>query len=416
MELTLSKGSIGGVIEAMASKSQAHRLLICAALSDRPTEILCKDISADMEATAGCLQALGAGITYAHGAFSVTPIKKPMENPLLDCGESGSTLRFLLPVAGALGVNATFRLHGRLASRPLSPLWEEMEAHGCSLSRPTPDTLRCQGKMTGGEFQMAGNVSSQFLSGLFFALPLLEGTSDIMLTTEAESQAYLSLTLRALEQFGVKLLTTEKGWRCERGSYLSPGYARVEGDWSNAAFWLCAGAVSRPITVKGLNPHSQQGDRAVLELLSRFGAQIHWSQGGVTVSPRPLHGIKIDARNIPDLVPPLALAAACAQGTTRIYGAERLRIKESDRLQSVAGAINALGGKAEITEDGLLITGADLTGGRVDSQNDHRIAMLAGISSALCPVTICGAEAVNKSYPRFWEDLQAMTDTREAAL
>ncbi len=397
---------LGGKISAIASKSQAHRLLICAALADRPTEILCPDTSQDIDATARCLSALGAEISYETGLFSVKPIKTVTKNALLPCGESGSTLRFLLPVAAALGAEATFFMEGRLPQRPLSPLWEELEAHGCSLSRPTENTLQCRGQLRGGEFRLAGNISSQFLSGLLFALPLAEAASDIMLTTPLESASYVTITRRALKGFGVDI----PHWHIAPAAYRSKGRYAVEGDWSNAAFWLAAGAISQAVTVTGLDPDSPQGDRKIWELLQAFGAEVTWEQNSLTVSPRPLKALDIDARDIPDLVPPLALLASCAEGSSRICGAERLKIKESDRLQTVAEAINALGGRVEITPDGLLISGCALQGGPMGSHNDHRIAMLGAIASSVCkkPVALSGAEAVKKSYPQFWEDFETM--------
>lgn len=413
MELTLPHCPLGGSIAAIASKSQAHRLLICAALADKPTTLVCAELSKDIEATAACLRGLGALPDYQDGAYRITPLHH-IDNAECDCGESGSTLRFLLPVAAALGTKTTFLLHGRLPERPLSPLWEELEAHGCALSRPTHDTVRCEGKLTGGTYRMVGNISSQFISGLLFALPLTGEDSNIMLTSPAESMGYVRMTLAALKAFGITVEEQETGWHIPAGQhYQSIGEATVEGDWSNAAFWLCAGAISKEVTVSGLNADSMQGDRQIAALLARFGAEVLWKQDAVTVRPQRLRAIEIDARDIPDLVPPLALVAACAEGTTHIYGAERLKIKESNRLQTVADTLHALGGQVKILSDGLLIHGTKLTGGAVDSRNDHRIAMLAAVASSVCPVTLRGAEAVNKSYPRFWADFAAMQRSKE---
>lgn len=412
MELTLSPRPIGGRISAIASKSQAHRLMICAALADRATKITCAETSADMDATARALAALGADFSYLNGAYTVYPMEMPRGDAVLDCGESGSTLRFLLPVVGALGVSATFLLRGRLAERPLSPLWEAMEAHGCRLSHPTADTVRCEGRLNGGHWEIAGNVSSQFISGLLLALPLTGEKSDIMLTTPLESAGYTDLTVQALRQFGIGAERTETGWYLPQGQgYRSCGKAAVEGDWSNAAFWLCAGAISDPVTVENLSLSSAQGDREILAVLKQFGAEVTVCGDSVTVSPGDLHAIELDARHIPDLVPPIALVAACAQGTTRIYGAERLRLKESDRLKSIADTLSALGASVEVTADGLLICGSRLTGGTVNSHNDHRIAMMAAIaaSASTHPIVLRGAEAVNKSYPRFWEDYKQLS-------
>lgn len=419
MELTLTPRLIGGTVAAIASKSQAHRLLICAALADRATKIVCAEPSQDMDATARALAALGADFSYLNGAYTVYPLEMPRGDAVLDCGESGSTLRFLIPVVGALGISATFRLRGRLAERPLSPLWEAMEAHGCTLSRPSKDEVRCEGRLDGGHWEIAGNVSSQFISGLLLALPLTREESDIMLTTPLESAGYVDLTAQALRQFGVEVTRTETGWRLPQSrGYRSCGRAAVEGDWSNAAFWLCAGAISAPVTVEGLSASSAQGDRAIVSVLERFGAKVELCGDSVTVTPGDLHGIELDARDIPDLVPPVALVAACAKGTTRIFGAERLRLKESDRLQSIAATLSALGATVEITEDGLQITGSRLTGGAVSSCSDHRIAMMAAIAACVCPrpIILRGAEAVKKSYPRFWEDYKQMHRTREETL
>ena len=410
MTETLSPRPIGGTIEAISSKSHGHRLLICAALADRPSEIYCPQRSADIDATVNCLNALGAKIDYVNQTFHVEPITEPHFG-ILDCGESGSTLRFLLPVVAALGCGGEFILRGRLPRRPLSPLWELLQARGMTLSRPTPDRLRIEGKLKGGAFPLAGNVSSQFITGLLLALPLLEQDSEIRLTTPLESSPYVELTLAVLRLFGLRMPPFAEGWQIPGGMhYRSPGRLRVEGDWSNAAFWLCAGAISHPVTVLGLDRNSTQGDRRIADLLEAFGAQVHAHDRGVTISPAPLKGITVDVRDIPDLVPPLALVAACAEGTTVITGAARLRLKESDRLESISAALRSLGGRVEVQSDGLIIHGGKLFGGRVNAMDDHRIAMLGAVASCVCSasVRVVGAEAVEKSYPDFWEDLERL--------
>lgn len=416
MDITLKNRPIGGQIAAISSKSAAHRLLICAALAEKPTNIVCTDRSEDIDATVRCLNALGAKIDELPDGFLVRPIRKAATEATLDCGESGSTLRFLLPIAAAFGADATFVLHGRLPERPLSPLWELLSEKGIMLTRPSKNTLCLRGRLYPGSYPIAGNVSSQFITGLLFALPLLEGKSDIMLTSELESAAYVDLTLRALERFDIYPQPTEQGWRFPQNStYSSPKIVIVEGDWSNAAFWLCAGAICRPMTVTGLSMASSQGDRQICDLLRRFGAEVEIEGDRITVRPAPLHGIDIDASQIPDLVPPLALGAACAEGRSRIFGAERLKIKESDRLQSVFDAISALGGEIKMRPDGLDIVGGRLHGGQIDSQNDHRIAMMAAIASTVCDgsLTLKGAQAVKKSYPRFWADFEKLVISDE---
>lgn len=398
MKATICPSRLEGEIEAIASKSQAHRLLICAALADRETTIRCATLSADIEATAACLRALGADIAYRDGCFSVRPIQNAPASAVIDCGESGSTLRFLLPVVCALGAPTEIRMHGRLPERPLSPLWEELARHGAKLSRPAADTIRVGGgALSGGEYTLAADVSSQFISGLLFALPLTGAASRIRLTGTLESASYLKMTVRALRAFGVTpdfdggTYTLPAGQR-----YQSPGAAAVEGDWSNAAFWICADRIlGGTLSITGLDPDSPQGDRAAEPVSLRVAA-------GSAV---------VDCRDIPDLVPVLAVLASVSPGQTRFVNAGRLRIKESDRLATTAALIAALGGRVREEPEGLVVTGVSaLTGGEVDSANDHRIAMSAAVAALQCkgPLILHGAQAVNKSYPAFWDDYRRL--------
>ena len=388
MDITIFPGKLSGSISVIPSKSQAHRLLICAAFADTPTFLRCPETSRDMEATAGCLNALGADICRTEEGFSVTPVKTIPQNATLNCHDSGSTLRFLLPVAGALGVDATFQLEGRLPGRPLSPLWEEMERMGCKLARPIADTIRCQGQLRPGNYTIDGSVSSQFVTGLLLATALIDGESQIRLTGKVESRPYITMTQKAMSLFGVDCDDfTVKG-----GCFRSPGEITVEGDWSNGAFFLTAAALGNSVSVQNLDMESSQGDRAVWEIL-----------------PRMEEKIIISAADIPDLVPILSIMAACNQGTV-FTDIRRLRLKESDRVASVIAMLEALGGKAEADADTLTVYGTGLTGGTVDAVNDHRIAMSAAIAATVCrePVTILGAECVEKSYPRFFEEYRRL--------
>lgn len=410
MKLSVSFGEVRGKIKAIASKSVAHRLLICAAFADAPTRILCEETNADIEATAACLSALGAKISRSAPYYDVVPVapENIIKSATLPCGESGSTLRFLLPVAAALGADCRFTLKGRLSERPLSPLREELEAHGVSISGGSP--LKISGRLSGDEFSIDGGVSSQFVSGLLFALTLLPHESTLIVTGRSESAPYVDITRDALALFGAAV---DKNGNCYTvsagGKLYSPSYLEVEGDWSGAAFPLALGVLGGEVEVTGLNPRSSQGDRAIVDILRRFGADITQSESGSYIARHSaLRGIDIDASQIPDLVPVLATVAAVASGRTRIYGAARLRLKESDRLQSVFDMLTRLGASVCVTEDGLQIDGVStLCGGVVSSCNDHRIAMSACVASAACDgnVEIDGAEAVAKSYPSFWEDV-----------
>ena len=422
MNITVYPGAVDGALRSIPSKSQAHRLLICAALADRPTRLLLRGSSQDITATCRCLTALGAVIQPEKDGLLVTPIDRSAlpERCRLDCGESGSTLRFLLPVTATLGVTGEFLMGGRLPQRPLAPLDQELTAHGCRLDRPAPDILRCQGQLKPGDYTLPGNVSSQYISGLLFALPLLAGASTLTVTEPVESAGYIDMTLDALSSFGVRPEREVQTYRIAPGACVSPGTLAVEGDWSNAAFWLCAGAMPGcQARISGLRPDSLQADRAVADLLAQMGARLTVGRD-IAVRSGRLAPLRVDASSIPDLVPALAAAASVASGTTILENAARLRLKESDRLRAVAQTLNALGADVDELPDGLAIHGVkQLSGGTVDACGDHRIAMMAAIASCVCrrSVTITGAEAVNKSYPGFWRDLALMgKSVREAAL
>ncbi len=412
MTRVCAPGARTGCVHIPASKSVAHRLLLCAALSGAPVTLQLDGLSRDILATVECLRALGAQITELPGALHVRPIEKAPEAAALPVGESGSTLRFLLPVVGALGVTAAFHMQGRLPERPLQPLERELAAHGVTLRR-SGDTLLSEGRLQPGAFYLPGNVSSQYISGLLFALPLLKASSTLSVTGPLESAAYIEMTQAALRQAGVRF---KKNGRCYEipgnQRYRMPAGCAVEGDWSNAAFFLCMGALSEDgVCVFGLDPASTQGDRAALDLLRRFGAEIWEESGRVAVRRGQLRGAVIDAAPIPDLIPVLSVLAAAAEGETRIENAARLRLKESDRLQSTAAMLTALGADVQELPDGLVIRGKpQLAGGTVDPCNDHRIAMAAATAACACrqPVTVLQAQCVEKSYPRFWEDFEAL--------
>ena len=407
MQKTILPGKLNGKLRAIPSKSQAHRLLICAALSDNSSEIYCPVLSKDITATAECLRALGAKIDYSSGTFSVIPAgyidyterdnaaNAASDYAELDCGESGSTLRFLLPVVCALGKKAHIKMHGRLPERPLSPLWEELCAHGSRLVKEG-DTITVSGKLEPGSYSIAADISSQFISGLLFALPVLHESSTLQLTGKIESEGYISMTRRAQQVFSIAPVYEDKRFIIDKNqSYHSPGEVAVEGDWSNAAFWIAADSLGSSIEVTGLDTDSLQGDKAVTEAVDRI-------RKGDAV---------IDCSNIPDLVPILAVTASVSPGMTRFVNAGRLRIKESDRLKTVHAMLAALGGDCTETEDGLIIKGREqLTGGTVDGANDHRIVMSAAIAATVCrgPVNVLGVEAADKSYPDFWSDYASL--------
>lgn len=383
MDITISPHNLQGKLTAIPSKSQAHRLLICSAFADKPTTLLCPDTNQDIEATADCLRALGAHIQRTENGYAVTPTAEIPKDATLNCRESGSTLRFLLPIAGALGVNATFLLSGRLPQRPLSPLWEEMEKMGCQLSRPTENTIHCQGKLQAGHHTIDGGVSSQFITGLLLALSLLDGKSTLEITGHLESEPYVNMTRRAMRLFSAD---PDHPGKCP---FRSPGTIAVEGDWSNAAFFLAANALGSNISIENLSDSSAQGDREITSILSLMENDCP----------------TISAKDIPDLVPILAVVAGAKHGCL-FTDIRRLRFKETDRVATVCAMLSALGATAVATENTLSVHPACYHGCTIDAANDHRIAMAGAIAATIAsdPVTILGAEAVNKSYPKFWEE------------
>ena len=398
MIATVYPGKLSGSLPAIPSKSHVHRLLICAALAEGETRIACPVLNEDIEATARCLRALGAGIEYTDDHFIVTSGVMP-EAPVLDVGESGSTYRFLFPVAAVSGSGPVFRLHGRLPSRPMQELMSSMEKHGAAFTGVGSDTVGIRGSLTGGHYELPGNVSSQYISALIFALPLTGADSEILLTSPVESRGYINMTLDAVRAFGIRadwngnVITIPGGQK-----YVSPGNVFAEGDWSNAAFMLCASAaVGGGAEITGLNHDSAQGDRAVSHIIGKFG----W----------PAAGCEISLADIPDLAPALAVLAAAAQGETRMIDAARLRLKESDRIEAIVRTMSALGADASGSDDAIIIRGGKrLAGGKVDSCGDHRIAMMAACSAVISdgPITITRAEAVRKSYPKFFEDISRL--------
>lgn len=412
MDVKFCPGVLSGEMAAMPSKSDAHRIFIAAALSKGATEISLSTLSEDMEATIGCLSALGAEITQKGELITVSSITNVPANPCLDAFESGSTLRFLIPLAGVLGQKVTFCGRGRLPERPQGPLLEALTAHGMDFTH-TKLPFTASGKLSGGEFTLRGDISSQFVTGLLFALPLTKEGGRIKLIPPVESKSYTDMTVRTLRAFGITVTEEENAYVVPGGQeYVSPGRVKVEGDWSNAAFWLCAGALGQKVSVSNLSSDSAQGDRAVAEILRRFGANVTEEGDTVTVSPGKLRGTEIDASDIPDLSLPLAMVAAQAEGVTVFRNMGRLRMKESDRLAALEDMINGLCGenRAKVEGDTLYVTGGEVQGGKFSARGDHRLVMSAAILALNSKegIIVSGAEAVRKSYPHFIKDYQSL--------
>lgn len=395
MDVRITPKKLSGTVTPPPSKSQAHRLLIAATLGTGASTVRGVAMSQDVEATLRCLTALGGHWKEtAPGTLEITGIGGRRctgeDLPRLDCGESGSTLRFLIPIALAVAGGGAFTGHGRLMERPQGPYRDLFRDKGIAWEQ-RDGVLTVRGKLTPGEYRLPGNVSSQFFTGLLFALPLLESPSTIVPTTAVESWDYICMTLDALAGAGVAVPEPRRGGAFSISPHPYRSFDRcVEADWSQAGFWYAAIALGSQVELEGLNAFSVQGDMAVVPNFLRL------------THPGDLD---IDVSGIPDLLPPLAVMAAVRSGTTRFVNAARLRMKESDRLSTVCAMLEALGGTCQEGPDSLSVTGGTLTGGTVDGANDHRIVMAAAIAATACagPVTILGAECVKKSYPDFWE-------------
>ncbi len=398
-----------GEISAIASKSDAHRAIICSALADDKTKIHISHISKDIEATLNCIRRMGADFIKKDNVYEILPIKNLTQNPVLDCGESGSTLRFLFPVLAALGCGATFVGSGRLPERPMELIVDLLKEHGNSFSS-SKLPISVSGKTQAGEFDIAGNVSSQFISGLLFALPLLKEESRIRLTSKLQSSAYVNMTVDTLRRFGININQKENEFvinAIER--FTSPKEYVVEGDWSNAAFFMVLGAIGGEVKIRNLNLNSHQSDKMILDALSLAGVNYVVSENEITVTKSEIKPFDFDVSECPDLFPVLSILASAAYGKSTLYNAGRLRIKESDRIKTTKELILNVGGNAEETVDSLIIYGSGkLKGGTVESYNDHRIAMSAFCASAICEndIILNDAKAIDKSYPSFMEDFE----------
>ena len=406
MNMRITKAPIGGEVAVPGSKSMAERLILAWALSKTECGVEPNTTADDVAAMAECAEKIFDAIARKTSILD-TPIK---------VRESGAVLRFVMPVLGALGLSADLIMEGRLPERPMEALTVQLREHGMVVTRPENDRFHVEGQLFGGIFELPGNQSSQFISGLLMALPLLPDNSELRVIGEIQSRPYVDMTLKVLNQCGIEIIEEEPGDFYIPGGqeYRLQGEHTVEGDWSAAAFWLAMGAAAANGTrlkVTGLRPDSSHGDKEILKILNEMGAEIAWEGQAVTVTAHDLRAKVIDARNIPDLVPAIAIAAAAASGKTTIMNAERLRLKESDRLHAITEVLRSLGAMVNERPDGLEIFGGyKLHGGRVQSFGDHRIAMMAACLKVFCEgdIEIEGAGAVTKSYPEFWEDFRSL--------
>lgn len=415
MNITIRPAPLSGTLRVPSSKSMTHREIIAAALAKGEMEVTGVTWSEDIEATVRILSLFGAAIEKKEGKEGITlSIRGGLakQEGLLhaDAGESGSTLRFLIPLGLSSGNHVVYTGRGRLSERPLTPYYDMFDKKQISYHTESGLPLEVEGTLPGGAYELPGDVSSQFFTGLLFALPLADEDSTLRSTTPLESKSYVDMTLDTLARHGITIREKEEGlYEIPGRQHYKTGTFAVEGDYSQAAFWLTAALAGGTIALTGLSDTSLQGDRAIVTLLKDMGGSIEKKEGRLLAEKSSLHGITMDAENVPDLVPAFAALAAVSEGVTEIIHAGRVRLKECDRLHAMAVELNKLGASVEEKPEGLVIRGKPfLSGGTVSSWNDHRIAMaLASITPKLTgPLTIEGAESVKKSYPRFWEDFR----------
>ena len=418
MKVSFQPGTLNGVMKAPASKSEAHRRMICAGLTRGETVLTEFMPSEDTRATARCLEGLGASIREEGMTLIVRGYDRPRGlMPVFDCGESGSTLRFFVPLALILSHGGIFRMHGRLGQRPMEIYRELFVPHGVawhmSEGADGAAELMVSGTIPGGDYVLPGNVSSQFVSGLLFALPLLTGDSQLQVIPPVESAGYIDMTIQAIRESGIIIESTgDYTWRIPGMQHYTAVGGRMHGDWSQAAVMLCADALGANVTIQHLSEDTRQGDVAILRCLEQMGATIIRGEDGIRVEGGRLHAIDADMQNYPDIVPMLALVCQLAEGESHLRNCGRLRMKECDRLAGTAAILNRLGGKVREDGDDLVILGVDkLTGsGAVDTYHDHRMVMLASIAALKCDgaLEVDGAEALDKSWPEYLSTYRAL--------
>jgi len=413
-KVTIKQSILKGRVKIPSSKSISHRAVICAGLSQGVSNIGNINFSQDIDATIEAMKSFGVAVEKREASLKITGAAEiDVGESAIDCFESGSTLRFLIPVAALTGKKVVFSGRGELVNRPLDPyyrIFDEKHIRYSTTDGKLP--LNIEGSLNSGEYRIRGDVSSQFISGLLFALPLLDGDSKIMMASELESKAYVDLTVDMLKKFSVNVDNLGyKEFRIKGNQKYKAVDCSVEGDFSQAAFWLVAGTLGADVECLGLNLSSLQGDKAILDIIEQMGGRIEVSGDSVRALPSKTKGITFDASECPDLVPVVTVLASLSEGTTEIVNAARLRIKECDRLKAICTELNKIGADIEETEDGLVIRGRNqLKGGTAQSWGDHRIAMSLAIASIRCsePLVIEDSSSVRKSYPEFWNHFKML--------
>lgn len=415
MKLELIPSKLAGDIVIPPSKSLAHRGIIAASLATGKSKITNLNFSNDITITTDAMKGLGVDIEVFED-YEIINGKEKLKriNKVIDCGESGSTIRFMIPISLLADGEVTFVGEGKLPTRPLGVFHKIFNEQGIEYNHgETELPITINGKLSSGKYEVRGDISSQFITGLLYTLPKLDGESEIIITTKLESKGYIDLTLDILNRFGIKIINEnyEKFIIPGNQEYKAHNY-RVEGDFSQIAFWLVAGLLNDGMNCFGMNPNSLQGDKAIIEILRSMGADITIKKDVISTTGKQTTGTIIDLSQCPDLGPIVTVLASLSKGETRIINSSRLRIKESDRITSMTTELNKLGANIIETEDGMIIQGVKILKGgvEVDAWNDHRVAMALAVASSKCEkgIVLTGANAVNKSYPNFWNDFKML--------
>ena len=410
--IKITPSKLVGRVCPPASKSLAHRAIIGALLAKDKSNISNVYYCNDIEATINAAKAFGSRIYQRKSSIFINSTVAFLNNDIeIDADESASTLRFLIPIAAALGINCRFIGKEGLSRRPIAPILYCLKDRGVTISGYQGLPLSIRGQLIPGRFNIDGNISSQFISGLLFALPMLKGDSDIVITSHIESYQYIQMTLDVLKKFQISIEKKPYGFHIKGNQQYKPCNFLIEPDWSQAANFIVAAALGSKVSVRGLNLNSTQGDQEILNVLSSFGQLIKFSNGIVKVLPREIKAVDIDVSQFPDLLPILAVAASFADGEVFLYGAKRLRFKESDRLRATADALNSIGANIKELNDALLVRSVPFfKGGLAESCGDHRIVMALAMCAARSkePIFIKNYLGINKSYPTFFDDFRCI--------
>lgn len=413
MDIKLIPSKLNGCIEASSSKAYTQRLLIAASLCDKETVIHCNCLPEEIKVTASCLNVLGANITFEEGRITVKPIQELNDCVELDCGESDLTLRFLLPVAAALGLNAKFTALGRPVSRPIVPLRNEMQSYGVTFTPPWKYPIEISGKLQPGKFKLSGAMSAQYVTGLLLALPLLDGESQIDLSGIDGFRNYIDMTVCVMREFGISVEEKDESIIVKGNQkYVSPEEITAQGDWLSSAYLLTAGAFSDGVSIKGLDSDSFQNEKEILDILKRMGADVSIEQNKVTVKKGGLKGVQIDARALYDIIPALSVAAAyCESGITVFSNITQRRIKEKNATAVFSECLLNVGGVSAQTDDGLIVwSGENIVGGEVLSSDDYKIvmAMAVMVTNSNGEITVKNADCLNRANPEFLENYKKL--------